>query len=162
MWAITRVRVLTIMLISFLVLAAGVGTASACLIASLTLTPNSGPGGTTVTADIVGGSADGSFTLYWDGAVIATGTNDSSGNGTATFVVPEDASVGGHLVEYQEFETIFCSAGFTVVAAAADTGVQPDAYASIATLPATGLVLLIPAAGLAIAGTGMWYRRRRG
>lgn len=162
MRTITRIRVLIITLIFLLSLAAGVGTASACLVASLELTPNSGPGGTMVTADIVGGSANVSFNLYWDGSLIASGTNDSSGNGTVEFMVPADASVGGHLIEYEESQTIFCSAGFTVVAAAADAGVQPDAYASVSSLPATGIVLLLPASGLALAGAGLWYRRRRG
>lgn len=150
-------------LIAVLVIAVAVaaGTASACLIVTMTLTPNSGPGGTMVTADSVGGSPNTAFTLYWDGSVIATGTTDSSGNGTASFMVPPDASVGGHLVEYEEGTIVMCSAGFTVTAATQDAGVQPDAYASVSSLPATGLVLLVPAAGLALAGAGLLYRRRR-
>jgi len=152
----------SLLTVVFLVAAAvAAGTVSACLLANLTLTPNSGPAGTMVTAESTGGTPDTAYNLYWDGALIASGTSDSGGNGTASFMVPADASVGGHLVEYEEGQTVMCSAGFTVTAATADTGVQPDAYVSVSSLPATGLVLLVPAAGLALAGAGLWYRRRR-
>lgn len=146
--------------------------ASACLLTSLVLTPNTGPAGTHVLAESSGDMPGRSYRLTWDGTEIATGVTDGDGNGSVTFDVPLDAAEGDHTVVYEYNFEYRCSDTFTVTA-----NVVSDAYvggvASVstrtgtgaATLPRTGFSLEIPVIGLitfAVAGALLIRRPRRG
>ena len=89
-----------------LLLAAPAGTASGRprQAASLSLTPSSGPPGTTVTVYGSGFPPSGGtppHEIHWDslaGPVLGTFTTNPNGAFTATIVVPANASPGGHTV----------------------------------------------------------------
>ncbi len=135
-----------------------------------TFSPTQGPTGTMV--NVAGGGAypygSPSAKVWWDGYnLVATMPVDGSGNYSGSFPVPSDAMTGDHNVIVEvpdEGPAQNCPFTFTVTATTAATGVQPDAYptAGVTRLPSTGLMLLLPAAGLLAAGAGIMIARRRG
>ncbi|MDO8736044.1 MAG: hypothetical protein Q7K29_03070 [Thermoleophilia bacterium] len=148
-----------LMLVVMLGFATSANAQSICDIAAVT--PSSGAAGSTASAS--GGLSGGDVTVLWDGIAIATIPNDgSTGAFSGTFTVPADAAPGIHTVTLSipSEGTFECPFTFTVVAS-----VQAEAYAPAAalpaTLPSTGLFLIIPAAGLAAAGIGGVMLRRR-
>lgn len=157
-----KVKFMLICLLTLVALIGFASTASAqsvCGIASVT--PLSGIAGGTATAS--GGLSGGDVTVLWDGIAIATIPNDGmTGAFSGDFTVPANAALGTHTVTLSipSEGTYECPFTFTVVAA-----VQADAYPTAAALPAslpsTGLILIVPAAGLAVAGIGGVLLRKR-
>lgn len=149
-----------------LLLAAGFATSAQAQIqvcSLVTHSPDSGLPGTVVTVSGSGALANSDVKVLWDGSPIDIIPADSSGNFSGTFTVPPDASVGDHTVTLQfdlpNEETVECQFTFTVIPPA----VQETAYpvAGVSVLPSTGLMLLAPAAGLALGGLGVAILRRR-
>lgn len=172
-----KLRVLTIVILSFLLLEACVVPAFGqslppCpgtngVTGTITLSPSEGAPGSSFQATAAGSYASDTIYLYWQGTDVwgsprATITTDGSGNGSTTVTVPSDATLGSHdlMAFVGSYESISCFP-FTVVAAVQT--VQTDAYpvAAVTSLPNTGLFLLIPAAGLGAAGIGTILVRRR-
>ena len=65
---------------------------------SIELSPGSGTPGTKVTVDGQGFDAGKYVDIYYDGAIIATGRTDSSGDFTILFTVPEEICKGAYNV----------------------------------------------------------------
>lgn len=138
-----------------------------CGLVSFTVSPNSGPAGGTATVSGSGGLSMDTANLYWDvvgGTLVGTASIDQYGDFSTTINIPADAALGVHNVIYDGADytenLVECPQPFTVVAATAQEGVQPDAYPR-ATLPSTGLVALHPAIGLLGGGAFLLARRRR-
>ncbi len=164
-WLVVMLFVFT----SLLILAAPAAALEGnCGTISFTLTPEQGPAGTLVTANGSGVMADFPYGIYWEstsGNLLVSGTSNASGEFSADFNIPDGASLGAHDVVFwgtqETEEPAQCTRTFTVIAATASGGVQPDAYTSArTTLPSTGAFLL-PVAGLLAAGAGMLLARRR-
>ncbi len=124
-----------------------------------------GPAGTIVEVSGSGAFPNREATVLWDGTTtVATMTTDGMGNYSGSFTVPSDAAVGDHTVVVTVPDEVFsvpCSLTFTVTA-----GVQRDAYvvtstASGQTLPRTGMMMILTAAGLAATGIGMSLAKRQ-
>jgi len=152
-----------LMLVVMLGFAATANAQSPCGIANVT--PLSGAAGSTVNAS--GGDSDGSVTVMWDGIDIATIPSDGiTGAFSGNFTVPADAAPGIHTITLSipSEATFECPFTFTV-----EASVQTEAYTPViaaqgetpTVLPSTGLMLLVPAAGLAAAGIGGVLLRRR-
>jgi len=85
---------------------------------ALTLTPSSGPVGTTVSIAGMAFSPSHTITLTWDGASLVTTpsvvTSDSTGKFSATFQVPGTASSGSHVIQATDGASNTHSVRFTV------------------------------------------------
>lgn len=173
-----RLRMLLIMVIAVMAFSL-LATSSAfaqnlpCTSVNLTLVPTHGVAGTSVMA--TGGNLMGNTEteFYWD-TIDAPGflgqvlSSDPGGDFSFSFNVPAGATAGVHQVTVRGLfgnETLVdCSADFTV-----DATVQTDAYTPAlaaqgetpSVLPSTGLMLLVPAAGLASGAVGAAMLRRR-
>ena len=134
---------------------------------NLTLAPTHGAAGSSVQATGGSLSAGTETEFYWDtvdpGNFLGQVLSDSSGEFIFNFNVPTGASAGAHqvIVVGSDFEaSLECPADFTVDASAQQTAYSTQAPA--ASLPNTGVFLLIPAAGLAVGGLdGIVLRRQR-
>ncbi len=164
-WLITAL----VALVAVLVLAApATALEGNCGTISFTLAPNQGPGGTQVTASGSGVMPDFPFGIYWEsisGDLLVSGTSTTGGDYSAVFNIPADAATGAHDVVFfgtqDNEQPAACTRVFTVTAATAGGGVQPDAYTQSRTnMPETGAFLL-PAGLLAAAGAGLLLARRR-
>ncbi len=162
-------KFLVFMVLAAMFLAVGTGTALAnCGSVTFSITPNSGPAGTSVNASGDGAMSDDSYSIYWDtvsGQPLYSGTTDNGGGFQATVTVPANATPGAHSIifsglDYSE-DTVECPQTFTVTGATGNETVQQDAYTQArTTMPETGAFLL-PAGLLAAAGTGLLLARRR-
>lgn len=129
-----------------------------------TFSPMQGPPGTSVSVAGDWAYPNTNVVILWDSSQISSIPADSGGNYSGSFMVPVDAAIGSHDVVVQvpiEGPTENCPYTFTVTAATADTGVQPDAYAQAArtSLPSTGFIML-PAAIAMAAGAGLYTFRK--
>ncbi|MBI5870385.1 MAG: hypothetical protein HZB44_05415 [Actinobacteria bacterium] len=141
---------------------------SACGTVSFTLTPNQGPAGSSVSYSGSGARSSDLLGLFFDTVsgttLLGITTSDGSGNFNDVLTIPADAVVGSHniIVEGTDSEDIdiACPETFTVT-----ESVQQNAYAPAslpATLPSTGFMLLLPAAGLVLGGLGAaTFRKNR-
>lgn len=146
---------------------------SPCDSVNLVLAPIHGAAGTSVMA--TGGNLmnNTETEFYWD-TIDAPGflgqvlSSDPGGDFSFNFNVPAGATAGVHQVTVSALfgneSLVECPADFTV-----DATVQTDAYSPAlaaqgetpSVLPSTGLMLLVPAAGLATAAAGAAMLRRR-
>lgn len=134
----------------------------------LSVTPGSGVAGSSASVSGYGAMPNDSYELYWDatgGTPLATGNTDSGGNISTTVTIPMDATIGAHSVIFVGYnpqeQSLECPQPFTVIAATAQEGVQPDAYTALSALPSTGLGLAVPVAGFLLSGTVLLAWRRR-
>jgi len=117
-----------------------------------------------------------SIEVFWDGtASVATIPVGGLERFNGSFTVPADAVTGYHGIimrvysEWYDFDegkwyedNEDCPFTFTVISSTAAGGVQPDAYTGgVTTLPSTGLMSLLPLAGLAAASAGALLARNR-
>lgn len=154
----------TMILVVMFGFAASANAQSICDLAAVT--PLSGAAGSTVNASgfLESGYRWSTVMVMWDGIDIATIPGDGTAAFSGSFMVPADAAPGIHTITLSipSSGTDECPFTFTV-----EASVQTDAYAPAAALPAalpsTGLLMIIPAAGLvAAAGIGgVMLRRRR-
>ena len=140
-------------LVMVLGFAANAQAQSAC--PSISITPDTGPAGTTVAYS--GSDGFGTMTVGFDGVQVDSQSID--GSFTGSFMVPAGAAPGTHTVKFLLPNEETCTLTFTIPAPA----VQATAYpvAAVTTLPNTGLFILIPAAGLLAGGVGALTLRRR-
>ncbi|MDO8736959.1 MAG: hypothetical protein Q7K29_07750 [Thermoleophilia bacterium] len=145
---------------------------SPCDSVNLVLDPTQGAAGASVMA--TGGSLmNNTETEFYLDAIDSSNflgqvLSDSSGDFIFNFNVPDGVTVGVHQVivssSFGNESHVECPADFTVLAA-----VQTDAYTPAlaaqgttpGVLPSTGLILLVPAAGLASAAAGGVLLKRR-
>jgi len=164
------IAALTMALLIVLVLTATASAeeASSCISVTFTMTPESGSPGTSVAVSATGSMPSNPYSIHWEtaaGTTLASGNADGSGNVATTITIPADATVGAHSVYFNgatpQEATFECPFPFTVVAATADTGAGPDAYATVSALPSTGLMAVLLVTGLASAGAGVLLVRKR-
>ncbi|MFA5802258.1 MAG: hypothetical protein WC911_07245 [Thermoleophilia bacterium] len=168
-----RLRILLIMVIAVMALGLLVtGPAFAqippCDSVNLVLAPTHGVASSNVMA--TGGSllSNSETEFYWDTTdpsnFLGQVLSDPAGDFIFNFNVPTGATAGAHQVivsgSFSNESYVECSADFIV-----DASVQQTAYAAtspITSLPNTGILLLVPAVGLAAGGLGgMILRKRR-
>ena len=181
-----KVKILTIFTLVLLISAAlapaamalpcGTGTDSA-FYGNPFLSPIQGAAGSSFTVTGTGGYTYANVQVWWDndGTPVLLGTLVTSssvlerGNYSGPVTVPAGAAVGTYSVGllYPEIDTAtsFCLP-FTVVAAVRTDAYTPALAAQGETpsvLPSTGLMLLVPAAGLvsAAAGAAIFRKRRQ-
>lgn len=123
----------------------------------MSMSPTTGTAGTTVNLSGSGLPGASEVTINWDGSSLTTIPIDGSGNFSGSFTVPADAAAGDHTVSAS---TIFLRVSVTCPFTFTVTSVRSDAY-SPSVLPATGLMLMVPAVGVAFAGLGSLIMRRR-
>jgi hypothetical protein len=106
----------------------------------ISLSPDSGPAGSTVNISGSGFSANYGASFLWDGSAIGSSSTDSKGNLEATFKVPPDAAEGPHTLQVcvdcdSLFET--ATAVFTVTAKPTSTPAPPGGCIGITGAPCT-------------------------
>lgn len=134
------------------------------------LSPTQGPAGSSFTVTGTGATWDSNVEVWWDydgtPVLLDTLVMDAGGNYSGTVTVPVDAADGVYTVALWHVDDEFNPLCLTFTVAAA---VQTDAYTPAlaaqgdtpSVLPSTGLMLLLPAAGLGAAGIGAVILRRR-
>ncbi len=128
------------------------------------LSTNTGAAGSTVNYSGIGGF--GTLMISFDGVAWATQDIDGSFNGL--LLVPADATPGAHTITFRIPNGegfLNCPFPFTVIGTTMAATVPMDAYpvaSTATTLPNTGLMLILPAAGLALGGLGAFSLRRHG
>lgn len=131
----------------------------------ITYVPDGGTAGTSVSFSGSDSYANSTFIMWWDavgtGTQLYSGTSDGSGNFSGAFTIPANATLGTHQIIFDGQDVVDndvqCPQNFLVSAAS----VQADAYIVSTSLPATGMMLLFPAAGFAALGLGTAIFRRR-
>lgn len=160
-----KIRILFIVVLAIMVAAGFAATAQAVTQLSycdtVVFSSQSVAPGTSV--EVSGTAPSGPVPVFWDGTQIASLTVTSNAY-DGSFTVPADASVGSHVVTIgiPEVDSLLCPFDFTVNAA---VSVASTAYSTAtlpASLPSTGVMLLVPVVGLAMAGFGVMTMRRRG
>lgn len=159
--------VLAVSMMAFAAFASAAPQQGTCGNVTFAVAPSSGPPGAMATGSGGGAMQNDSVTFHWDtagGTQVGSASTDQYGNFSGAINIPVDATIGDHYIVLNGFDPqenpVECPQPFKVVAATAAGGVQPDAYLSVTALPATGLTVIAPAAGLLFTGAALFYRRR--
>ena len=175
-----KVRILTIFTMVLLVsavlapsaMAQSCGSADELAYGYPSLSPTQGPAGSSFTVTGTAATVNSDVGVWWDvegsPQFMDTLVMDAGGNYSGDVTAPADAADGTYTVSLLFTTGEYNPPRFTFPVAAA---VQTDAYTPAiaaqgetpSVLPSTGLMLLVPAAGLASAGIGgLMLRRRKG
>jgi len=172
-----KVRILTIFTMVLLVSAAlapnamaqSCGSADEPAYGYPSLSPTQGPAGSSFTVTGTAATVNSDVGVWWDvegsPQLIDTLVMDAGGNYSGDVIVPADAADGTYTVALLLTTGEYNPPCFTFTVAAV---VQTDAYAPViaaqgetpSVLPSTGLMLLVPAAGLLAGGAGALILRK--